>query len=98
RFQWTRLAHGVPSPQFVEQIKHLLEAPRKAAAAPRATIAPASSLQSRSVIPPWAWAAAVVLIGGLAAFFAVRPTTREPVPPAAPAKSAAAPVSEARQL
>ena len=31
RFQWTRLAHGVPSAEFVEQIKRLLEAPRKPA-------------------------------------------------------------------
>jgi len=33
RFHWTRLAHGVPTPQFVEQVKRLLESPRKAAAA-----------------------------------------------------------------
>src|SRR5438552_3819376 len=31
RYQWTPLAHGVPTPQFVEQVKRLLEAPRKAA-------------------------------------------------------------------
>jgi len=35
RYQWTRLAHGVPSPQFVEQIKRLLDAPRKAPAVGR---------------------------------------------------------------
>ncbi len=35
RVQWTRLAHGVPTPQFVEQLKRLLEAPRKAAPATR---------------------------------------------------------------
>src|SRR5882724_2211813 len=32
RVQWTRLVHGVPTPQFVEQIKRLLESPRKASA------------------------------------------------------------------
>src|SRR5882672_2358963 len=31
RVQWTRLPHGVPSTQFVEQVKQLLNAPRKAA-------------------------------------------------------------------
>jgi len=29
RYQWTQLKHGVPSSQFVEQVKSLLEAPRK---------------------------------------------------------------------
>ncbi len=31
RYQWTRLAHGVPTPQFVEQVKRLLDAPKKSA-------------------------------------------------------------------
>src|SRR5438093_9760642 len=30
RVQWTRLPHGVPSTQFVEQVKRLLETPRRA--------------------------------------------------------------------
>jgi TolB-like protein len=29
RVQWTRLPHGVPTSNFVEQVKHLLEAPGK---------------------------------------------------------------------
>src|SRR6202142_1912004 len=29
RYQWTVLKHGVPSSQFVEQVKNLLEAPKK---------------------------------------------------------------------
>ena len=33
RYQWTHLAHGVPTPQFVEQVKRLLEAPKKVAQA-----------------------------------------------------------------
>lgn len=31
RYQWTRLANGVPTPQFVEQVKHLLDGSKKAA-------------------------------------------------------------------
>ena len=32
RVHWTRLAEGTPTPDFVEQIKRLLEAPRKSTA------------------------------------------------------------------
>jgi TolB-like protein/cytochrome c-type biogenesis protein CcmH/NrfG len=34
RFQWTRLPHGEPTPEFVAQVKRLLEAPRKATLKP----------------------------------------------------------------
>ncbi|MBI4622985.1 MAG: TIR domain-containing protein [Verrucomicrobia bacterium] len=30
RYQWTPLPHGVPTPQFVEQVRRLLETPRRA--------------------------------------------------------------------
>lgn len=36
KVQWTRLPGALPSPQFVEQVKRLLEAPRKAATPIRA--------------------------------------------------------------
>lgn len=38
RVQWTRLPHGVPTPQFIEQVNRLLAAPRKPA---RGTTVPA---------------------------------------------------------
>ena len=34
RYQWTRLPHGVPTPEFVGQVKKLIEAPQKAVQAP----------------------------------------------------------------
>ncbi len=77
RVQWTRLPGGEPTAQFVEQVKHLLEPPRKAAAseavpAPRAPIGdvnrpaapePGPSLDPR--LPGWMWAAFVVAALGL---------------------------------
>ncbi len=45
RFHWTRLAHGVPTPQFVEQMKSLLHAPKKSAP-------PASDVGRDRRIPP----------------------------------------------
>jgi len=38
RVQWTRLPHGRITPQFAAQVKRLLEAPKKAAAAPAARV------------------------------------------------------------
>ena len=98
RFHWTRLAHGVPSPQFIEQVKRLLETPRKTAPATRAAGAPASSPASRGGIPSWIWAAVVVVIGAVVTYIAMRPPGQASTPLAAPAKSAVAPVSAARQL
>jgi len=34
RVQWTRLPHGAPTPEFIAQVKRLLEAPRKPALKP----------------------------------------------------------------
>jgi TolB-like protein len=82
RFQWTRLPHGVPSAEFVEQVKRLLEAPRKPAmeaGRPRpARRDEGVASPARSAMPGWIWGAlAVVVVVGIAgAFFA----TRKPVP------------------
>ena len=47
RVQWTRLAHGMPTPQFVEHVKRLLERPAKATpakkSAPAAHALPAAA-------------------------------------------------------
>jgi tetratricopeptide (TPR) repeat protein len=100
RVQWTRLPGALPTPQFVEQMKRLLDAPRKATPATRAAGTPVSSASARGGIPKWVWAAAVVVIGGVATFIATRPSSKDSAPPAAPTKPAAAtaPVSEVRQL
>ena len=105
KVQWMRLPGALPTPQFVEQVKRLLEAPIKPATKARIPGAPESSAAPRGGLSPWVWAAAVAVIGGVV-FFATRPSTKEPEPPTASPKPAAtattattaAPLSEARQL
>jgi TolB-like protein/cytochrome c-type biogenesis protein CcmH/NrfG len=95
RFQWTRLAHGVPSPQFVEQVQRLLEAPRKAAPAgaqrtedrgqraeASGTMVPSRSTSKSPVL--WAVVALGAIALALGAYFALRPN---PAAPAAPTPS-----------
>ena len=100
RVQWTRLAHGVPTPQFVEQIKRLLESPRKASAAtrpafpiasPAAASAPASTATAprSSGFPMWVIGAVAVVAIGAAIYFAQRPTAVAPAKPVAEEKSVA---------
>jgi tetratricopeptide (TPR) repeat protein len=79
RFQWTRLVHGVPSPQFVEQVKRLLESPRKAAAARSATSGAPRPPAQKKFTRMISTAMAVIVIGGVAAFF----LSRKSEPPAA---------------
>ncbi|MBI4624442.1 MAG: TIR domain-containing protein [Verrucomicrobia bacterium] len=107
RYQWTPLPRGVPSPQFVERVKRLLEAPRIAMpAAPAVAGAPPDNARSGTAfrsapdsgaeaaplhrpatplpkprLPGWIWATAAVaaLVVGVAAFFALRPATKDPV-------------------
>ena len=90
RVQWTRLAHGVPTPQFVEQIKHLLVAPRKAAAATRPAFpiaasvvasAPPTAAPRTSGFPKWIVAVVGLAMLAVSAFIALRPATKEPAAP-----------------
>jgi TolB-like protein/cytochrome c-type biogenesis protein CcmH/NrfG len=82
RFQWTRLVHGMPSTEFVEQVKRLLEAPRKPGDAGRSagqqnatTRRSAGSadpaLQKRHGVPGWVWGviSAALVVGIAGAFF-----------------------------
>ncbi|HUJ42669.1 MAG TPA: TIR domain-containing protein [Opitutaceae bacterium] len=92
RFQWTRLSHGVPSAEFVEQIKRLLEAPRKPTggfkAAPVRDRLPRGP--QRSARPGWIWGALVVVViaGSAAVFFAMRqPAPSTPSAPPSPSTS-----------
>jgi TolB-like protein/cytochrome c-type biogenesis protein CcmH/NrfG len=97
RYQWTRLAHGVPSPQFVEQIKRLLEAPRNAATEPHAAPVAASAPRQKPGVPLWAAAALGVALLALVAYVllsgpkAAAPTAKSvaAVTPAADASSVA---------
>jgi TolB-like protein len=96
RVQWTRLPHGVPSPEFVTQVKRLMESPRTPAPAQP----PQASARSTTGgfppvnrgIPGWAWGAlAVIAVGVVAALYlgrrpeAVMPPKAEPAPAAAAA-------------
>jgi len=79
RVQWTRLPGGEPNPQFVEQVKRLLEPRPKAVAneagpAPRAPVgdapppaAPESDSSLDPQLPAWMWVAFAVLVLGIAA-------------------------------
>lgn len=91
RVQWMRLPGALPTPQFVEQVKRLLEAPPKQAgvslddARGRAQGAP---LQRKS-LPGWTWGAAAALLGAAGiGYFLLRP----PVTPPAAAVIAPSPV------
>lgn len=96
RYQWTRLAQGVPTAEFIAQIRRLLEAPAKAPAsnvrnapAPAPLASPRRGFGKLLVIGT---AAAAVIAAGL--YFALRSgsTSREATatPPAAAATAAAA--------
>ena len=109
--QWTRLPGGVPTPQFVDQIKRLFEAPRRSAAKKTDPVAPpalslpngqssAAPAAAKSGFPMGLVGAlgAVVLV--LIAFIALRPTVKEtsgtPVKSGAETKAAStAPVASA---
>ncbi|MDI1336945.1 MAG: TIR domain-containing protein [Lacunisphaera sp.] len=85
--QWTRLPGGEPTPQFVEQVKRLLQAPRKAAAGARlAAPTPAVPVaQSKSGFPLWAAALLGVAVLALGAFVLFRPAAKSEPAPAVPA-------------
>ena len=88
RVQWTRLPKGVPTPQFVEQVKRLLEGKGSAVGASlddargRAQGAP---LQKKS-LPGWIWGAAAAVLAAVVAGVLL---SRKPEPAAAPVPAAA---------
>lgn len=88
RYQWTRLAQGVPTAEFIAQIRRLLETPAKPAApVPRSAASPARSAPPRRGPGPWlavgAFAAVVIATGG---YLVLRPkpprTSANATPPA----------------
>ncbi len=83
RVQWTRLPNGVPSPQFVEQVKRLLEPPRVSAGLrPSPADVPADPVLSGSTSPVsgiWRKLPLVVAIAVIVAIgFGVAWWTRRP--------------------
>jgi len=90
RYQWTRLPHGIPTPEFVGQVKRLLEAPHSAppVAAPTrhaATLGGAAPVAGRQKTPSWTWGALVAAAVGIAA--AVYVSRRPEAPAIGPAPS-----------
>jgi TolB-like protein len=111
RYQWTRLAGGTPTPEFVTQVKRLLETPRKPALKPnlprpptlppelkQAAIAKAQSaaMPKRSGMPGWGWAVLVVVVLAIGAAVAMRRSPESsPIVAAKPAAPDVAPASPA---
>ncbi len=92
RYQWTRLPHGVPSPEFVGQVKRLIEAPHQAAPAPvPARPAPAAKAvpheaSPKKPVPGWVWGAVGAVVVGIGA--ALFTTLKQEKPAAAPQPAA----------
>ena len=85
RYQWTHLPHGVPSPEFVGQIKRLLDAPHQPVAQKsevRGPSTPVRAAPQRSGVPGWVWGAlAVVVFGGIAGAFLLGRKSETPATP-----------------
>jgi len=98
RVQWTRLPKGVPTPQFVERVKKLLEGKTVAGVADPGFSAhrPGSATPAtRKGIPGWTWGALTAVAVGIAVALGVfrkaEPAPAPPVVPAAEAKPVAQP-------
>ena len=113
RVQWMRLPGALPTPEFVAQMKRLLDAPKVAddvgrgrrtpplsgaVSEPAGFGDPALQPSRRLLAAAWIGVVAVVVIGVAATYF----STRKPEPAARrsapPTAEKAAPMSEARQL
>jgi TolB-like protein len=104
RVQWIRLPGALPTPQFVDQVKRMLEAPHKVGAPDRGKgggpgvlaqpqggkSAPGESA-SKARLPGWAWAVlGIAAVGAAAAFiFPRKPEALQAASNAVEAKSAA---------
>ena len=98
KVQWTRLPGALPTPQFVAQIKRLLDAPGKSAPTARSAAVPSSPAASSATprssgIPVWLAAVVGVALLGAIAFFAPRPATKE-----TPASTPPKPVAETKSV
>jgi TolB-like protein len=93
RYQWTRLPHGVPTPEFVSQVKKLLETSHQAS--PYAGSARRAPAPRQSGMPGWAWGALVAVAVGVAAAIYVARSPRAPaampLPPPGTTPAAVAP-------
>jgi TolB-like protein len=109
RFQWTRLPRGIPTPQFIEHVRQVLDNPGKPAATARAASpspqraatagAPASPARH---FPLWAVGIVAAIVVGSAALFMMRspaaPTAPPPQAPAAAKTEAAQPAADSKSV
>jgi TolB-like protein/Flp pilus assembly protein TadD len=95
RVQWIRLPGSLPTPQFVAQIKRMMEAPGQVpVSSQRASTGPVPQARGSKTVA--IVAAAAVLIAALAAVVIMRrPSAPAVVPAAAPAAVSAAPAAPA---
>ncbi len=99
RYQWTRLPNGEPSPEFVTQVKRLLDVPKKPvmkAELPRPPTLPpylkqaasqdeaGSAPPRKSGLPGWTWGALTAVVVGIGVALSVS-RKQEPSPAVAPA-------------
>jgi TolB-like protein/Tfp pilus assembly protein PilF len=99
RVQWTRLAGGIPTPQFVERVKRLLDTPldpqeESRDSRPFREGSTASPIP-RSGFPGWAWG---VIAGLVIAAVAVIGMYHKPSPPAVEVKTEVAPAVQPKAV
>lgn len=89
RVQWTRLPMGVPTPQFVEQVKRLLAGSKLEPGRLRPGMVPSRggvATPPKKPIPAWTWGALAVVVVGVAVVLGVSrksadsPNPRPPTP------------------
>ena len=96
RYQWTRLPDGEPTPEFVMQVKRLLEAPKKSPVSPvskptPATVAPVASAPATAhpaTRQPVLLGVIAFVAVAAAIYFALRPAAIEPIAAMPPTQSA----------
>jgi TolB-like protein len=99
RVQWTRLPGALPTPQFVEQVKRLLDAPRRLtiggeADGPRISVPVRNLTQRKSGLPGWVVVAGAAAIVAVAVALGLARKAEQPAsapPPVKPAEAAPVP-------
>ena len=89
RVQWSRLPHGVPSAEFIAQVKRLLERRSSAPArtAPPMPVAPAVAPRKKGV-GGWTWGTATAVVVGITTAVLVSQKSKPPAAPLVPAAEA----------
>ena len=86
RVQWTRLPRGIPSPEFVAQVKRLLEKrSTPARSAPPMRSEPAVAAPRKKSVPGWTWGALTAVVVGIGVALSVSHQSAPLAPPVTPA-------------